>query len=334
MIKQNLVALLCTTIALTACAKSKTESAISEPTSKHSVSSKQDPVLQKRIDQLVEKTKKNMIFIEGGTFMMGDFGPLTRKDKLPIVGLYAAMPAHKVTLDSFSLNAYKTTFDDFDIYTDSLGLPRISMQEIAKIARQPMAPAGISWQQASDYCQWLGKQVGIPMNLPTEAQWEYAARNKGQYVIYPTDNGNYETGRNVWSDEQRREYSQSISDADGIKVAKLGKFPPTPLGFYDMATDNYEWMSDWFDPQYYKNSPELNPQGPKSGKLKSVRSTHQEGAAQSLAIHGSVTTIYRSGMEPNPQFDKNDLDGIKYLNPNSSTSVRCASNSPRPFPKP
>ena len=331
MIKQNLVALLCTTIALTACAKSKTESAISEPTSKHSVSSKQDPVLQKRIDQLVEKTKKNMIFVEGGTFMMGDFGPLTRKDKLPIVGLYAAMPAHKVTLDSFSLNAYKTTFEDFDIYTDSLGLPRISMETITKQLRQPMAPAGISWQQASDYCQWLGKQVGIPMSLPTEAQWEYAARNKGQYVIYPTDNGKYEVGRNVWSDDQRREVSNKVGL--GSKIALLGQFPPTPLGFYDMATDNYEWMSDWFDPHYYKNSPELNPQGPKSGSLKSVRSTHQEGAAQSLAIGGEATTIYRDGMAPNPQYEKGD-DSIDYININSSTSVRCASNSPKPFPKP
>lgn len=331
--KQNLVAFLCSTLALTACAKTKTESPSAEESTKSSIRSLKDQNLQKKINQLVEKTKKNMIFVEGGSFMMGDFGSLTREDKLPIVGLYAAMPAHKVTLDNFSLNAYKTTFDDFDIYTDSLGLPRISMQEIARISRQPMAPAGISWQQASDYCQWLGKQVGIPMNLPTEAQWEYAARNKGQYIIYPTDNGKYETGRNVWSDEQRREYSQSIPDADGIKVAKLGKFPPTPLGFYDMATDNYEWMSDWFDPQYYKSSPVLNPQGPKSGKLKSVRSTHQEGAAQSLARGGSVTTIYRDGMEPKPQFDKNDLDGIKYLNPNSFTSVRCASNSTKPFSK-
>ncbi len=92
-----------------------------------------------------------------------------------------------------------------------------------------------------------------------------------------------------------------------------------------MATDNYEWMSDWFDPQYYKNSPELNPQGPKSGKLKSVRSTRQEGAAQSLATGGSVTTIYRDGMEPNPQSTSPNI------NQNNSTSVRCASNSTKPF---
>ncbi|EFF81061.1 hypothetical protein HMP0015_3461, partial [Acinetobacter haemolyticus ATCC 19194] len=238
-------------------------------------------------------------------------------------------PVHKVTLDSFSLNAYKTTFEDFDIYTEATGQPKVGMQEISKKLRVPNAPAGISWQQAHDYCQWLGEQVGIPMNLPTEAQWEYAARNRGEYIIYPTDNGEYELGRNVWSDEQRREFSKSFG-FDSLPIPILGKFPPTPLGFYDLATDGYEWMSDWFDPNYYKNSPEQNPQGPATGTLKSVRSTYQVGAAQSLQTGGSVTTIYRSGEEPNPQFDKNDSI-YKTVNPNSATSARCASNSPEPF---
>ncbi|WP_445114935.1 formylglycine-generating enzyme family protein [Acinetobacter sp. WZC-1] len=320
MIKQHIALILLAGVALAACARTA-DTAQKTPS----------PELQQKIQQLVQKTKKNMIFVEGGSFMMGDFGPITRKDKLPITGLYAAMPVHKVTLDSFSLNAYKTTFEDFDIYSEAIGLPKVGMQEIAKIYRQPNAPAGISWQQAQDYCQWLGQQVGVPMNLPTEAQWEYTARNRGQYIIYPTDNGEYELGRNVWSDEQRREFSKSVPDAEGLKLPVLGKFPPTPLGFYDMATDNYEWMSDWFDPTYYKTSPEQNPQGPATGTLKSVRSTRQVGAAQSLQWGGSVTTIYRKGMEPNRQFDKDDKDGIKYLNPNSATSVRCASNAAQPF---
>ncbi len=192
-------------------------------------------------------------------------------------------------------------------------------------------PLTIGLCNKADYCQWLGKQVGIPMNLPTEAQWEYAARNKGQYIISTTDNGKYEVGRNVWSDEQRDQVSKSLNFSAIVPL--LGHFPTTPLGFYDMATDNHEWMSNWFDPQYYKNSPELNPQGPKSGLLKSVRSTHQEGAAQSLALGGAATTIYRRGKEPNPQYEKGD-DSIDYININNSTSVRCASNSPKPFPKP
>ena len=272
-----------------------------------------------------------MIFVEGGSFMMGDFGPVTRKDKLPITGLYAAMPLHKVTLDSYSLNAYKTTFDDFDLYTEATGQPKIGMQEISKKLRVPNAPAGVSWQQAQNYCQWLGQQVGIPMNLPTEAQWEYAARNRGQYIIYPTDNGKYEMGRNVWSDEQRHQLSKSL-EMDGVPIPTLGKFPPSPLGFYDLATDSYEWMSDWFDPQYYKNSPEKNPQGPATGTLKSVRSTYQVAGTLDLQISGEVTTIYRSGEEPNPQFEK-DSSAFTSINPNGATAVRCASNSHQPFLK-
>ncbi|EPR87636.1 hypothetical protein L313_0496 [Acinetobacter haemolyticus CIP 64.3 = MTCC 9819] len=98
-----------------------------------------------------------------------------------------------------------------------------------------------------------------------------------------------------------------------------------------MATDGYEWMSDWFDPNYYKNSPEQNPQGPTTGTLKSIRSTHQVGAAQSLQTGGSVTTIYREGKEPNPQFDKDDQENPQYININGATSVRCASNHQQPF---
>ncbi len=64
--------------------------------------------------------------------MMGDFGHVTRKDKLPITGLYAAMPLHKVTLDSFSLNAYKTTFDDFDIYTEATGQKKLQWKKFPK----------------------------------------------------------------------------------------------------------------------------------------------------------------------------------------------------------
>ena len=315
MIKQNLAVLLLSTLTLTACAKT-TNATLT-------------PEVQEKVNKLLEKTKKNMIFVEGGTFMMGDFGHLSRKDKLPITGLYAAMPTHQVTLDSFSLNAYKTTFEDFDIYTEAIQQPKISMQILAKKFRQPNAPAGISWQQAKDYCQWLGEQIGIPMTLPTEAQWEYAARNKGKFIVYPTNNGEYLPGENVWSDEQRSEVKQKLNVY--LRIPLLGHFPPSPLGFYDMATDNFEWMSDWYDDNYYKHSPEHNPQGPKTGSLKTVRSTRQQGSAVGLAIGGEVTTVYRRGMEPDPQFDKDDVKDENRINLNDQTSVRCVSNSPQPF---
>ena len=129
------------------------------------------------------------------------------------------------------------------------------MEKITKQLRQPMAPAGISWQQASDYCQWLGKQVGIPMNLPTEAQWEYAARNKDQKIHFPTNTGKIEDGINVWSYEQRIELRHK-NKAPKSLFSEIGQFPPSALGFYDLITDNYEWMLDWYATDYYQHSPE------------------------------------------------------------------------------
>lgn len=95
------------------------------------------------------------------------------------------------------------------------------------------------------------------MDLPPEAQWEYAARNRGQYILYPTDNGKIDIGRNVWSLKQRQELITKYKADE--KTPELQKFPATPLWLYDMITDNYEWMLDWYDPLYYGKSPEKTP---------------------------------------------------------------------------
>ncbi|UGQ28576.1 formylglycine-generating enzyme family protein [Acinetobacter calcoaceticus] len=320
MMKQNIAVVLFSSLALSACAKSTNNTQqIETPTTNQNLSSEQ----QKKLQQLLDKTKKNLVEIKGGTFMMGDFGEQKSPDKLPYDSDANSKPLHKVTLDTYALSATKATYADFDIYTDVTGQQKIGKFDKFSISeRVPTAAAGINWQQAQNYCQWLGKQLNLKMDLPTEAQWEYAARNRGQYILYPTDNGKIDIGRNVWSFKQRQELITKYKADE--KIPELQQFPATPLGLYDMITDNYEWMLDWYDPQYYSKSPEKNPKGPAKGTLKVVRSA-EPSDGQNLQMFGGFT-FSRHAIHPveDPKLS-NDPDIKKYnIDLNRFNSVRCA----------
>ncbi len=103
---------------------------------------------------------------------------------------------------------------------------------------------------------WESKQ-GLSFGLPTEAQWEYAARNRGQLVVLATDNGTIDRGRN---------YSPSLHNP-----MEVGHFPPSPMGFYDLSGNAAEWVQDWYVEDYYKHSPVHDPRGPKMGRSKVYR---------------------------------------------------------------
>jgi hypothetical protein len=119
-------------------------------------------------------------------------------------------------------------------------------------------PAAIDWFQASDYCRWLGDVTGLPIELPTEAEWEYAARNRGQDFPYATVSRKIELGRNYPS-------------KDDNKRQPVNSFMPNPLDLHHMGSNLQEWVSDWYDEKYYKHSPEKNPQGPVHGTEKVQR---------------------------------------------------------------
>ncbi|MCH7296848.1 formylglycine-generating enzyme family protein [Acinetobacter higginsii] len=331
--KQILFFILFSSFALSACAKSP------ETSPKET---KPSPELQQKIQQLVEKTKKNMIFVEGGSYLMGDFGLVTPKlektvpdsmalknpkgntekpDNLPFSPGNDNKALHKVTLSSFNMNAYKTTLEDFNIFTEATGQiesadnKRYNQQVAHEVA------TGMAWQQAKDYCQWLGQQVGTPMDLPTEAQWEYVARNKGQYTIFATNTGKVEPGKNLWKLDQYDNYRHSHELQTVANIPIIRQTPPNPLGFYDLVTNNYEWMNDWYDKDYYKHSPVDNPNGPKSGTEKVLRSSPAMGADNLMMADG--LNITRTKAEPTP----NDESKAKYR----LYSVRCTSNTQQPI---
>ncbi|NSL57092.1 formylglycine-generating enzyme family protein [Uliginosibacterium aquaticum] len=263
------------------------------------------------LQTLIAKTKKNLVFVEGGTFQMGDFGMVHNAAKLPYYGALDTMPLHEVKLDSFSIAAYKTTYEDYDIYTEATGQKKIAQDPRDLEYKRRTAPARARWQAARDYCQWLGKQVGTPMDLPTEAQWEYAARNRGQMVIYATDNGKIDAGRNVPTYEWLEEHNQ----AEGVyssmhSLYEVGLFPPSPLGLYDLVSNGPDWTLDWYDAKYYANSPVLNPKGPATGTQKVTRG---QDNMEPVAMEMRAMTMVRLPIDPTGEF--------------ADYAMRCVANS-------
>ncbi|MDR8017193.1 formylglycine-generating enzyme family protein [Ectopseudomonas guguanensis] len=273
--------------------------------------------LRSQMLDTVVRSLDEMVFIEGGEFEMGDFGAPCDFDQTnmgtwpygyepdelcPITPKFHDDYLHKVRLSSYYLASYQTRLGDFDLFRTSQGLPLFDAEYRNRkdLAGEfdPNKPAPPKeWQEAKDYCLWLGQLSSYPVDLPTEAQWEYAARNRGQYVQFPTDTGSLDYGRNIPRDED-------------TEIHPVGQFAPNPLGLYDMAGNATDWVNDWYDPDYYRDSPVDNPQGPTAGTQKIRRgSNYFESGWQ------SANTVRRWA-------DKPEQDGY-YL----GTSFRCAIQS-------
>ncbi|WP_150696500.1 formylglycine-generating enzyme family protein [Pandoraea terrae] len=282
--------------------------------------------IEDRRARLKRKVLNDLIFVKGGTFMMGDFGPSWSPEQLYFSSGVDNKPAHKVTLTSYSLSRYKTTYAEFDVFTDATGRPRAAATWWNGVNRHPVVPAGLYWQHAKDYCTWLARETGVPFDLSTEAQWEYAARSGGQNFIWATDNGHLDVGRNAPSYEQTRLLGPVTRVNPSVQRTSLhpvGMFPPNPLGFYDMSSNGWEWMQDWYDASYYQVSPERDPKGPASGTLRVER-----GYAEGDYPSGGVLNRFSR----DPLTTRRDI-GTGIIGPGvaATHTVRCAVNLARPI---
>jgi formylglycine-generating enzyme required for sulfatase activity len=204
------------------------------------------------------------------------------------------------------------------------------------IRQNPFVPAGTVWQRARDYCQWLGQLTGLPIDLPTEAQWEYAARSRGQNFVFATDTGNLEHGRNVPGSREHMELLNPIirynMDLPGFsrtipRPVPVGLFPPTPMGLYDVAHNGLDWVLDWYAVDYYQRSPVDNPGGPDTGTEKVLRGGKIWGNSDDRM------TAYRHKSNPEKMYLESDGKTMDYA-PVWEDTVRCVVNTPEPLPKP
>lgn len=190
----------------------------------------------------------DIVLIPQGSFLMGsEDGPENEQ------------PCHRVWLDRFGIDRFPITNRGYKQFLEltQAQAPPFWRDPIFSEPDQPVV--GVNWDDANAYCRWLNAQTGEEFRLPTEAEWERAARGGREVALYP------------WGDEPPSEKCYIGYDSKTDGPALVGVNPPNGFGLYDMSEGVHEWCSDYYDYNYYSYSPEQNPQGPSSGQRRASR---------------------------------------------------------------
>ncbi len=199
-----------------------------------------------------------MVLVPAGEFTMGS--PTGDVDE---------RPPHQVYLDSFLIDKHEVTVGQYAEFLQQAGGNAPSdWKTMNQLSHKKRPVSNVDWADAAAYCKWAGKR------LPTEAEWEKAARG--------TDGRLYPWG-NEPPTSRHANYGQSGSINNGA-LAPVGSFEEgkSPYGVYDMAGNVWEWVSDWYDHDYYKNSPQRNPEGPTTGGFKGIRGGSWNSSVRAL----------------------------------------------------
>ncbi len=182
---------------------------------------------ERQLERLAE-----MVRIPAGKFVMGYDG-----------GQEDEKPAHTVFLDAFDIDKYEVTQLEYQSVIGS---------NPSYFGNCPLCPVEkVTHEDAAAYCEKIDKR------LPTEAEWEKAARGGLQEVTY-------------WGGDFPTEFAW-YGNNSGRRSHPVGTMKPNPFGLHDMAGNVQEWVQDWYDPAYYRNSPAENPKGPASGTTRVLR---------------------------------------------------------------
>lgn len=204
-----------------------------------------------------------MVLVKGGCFDMGDFTSEGDDDERPV---------HKVCLTDFYMMETEVTQRLYELVIGTN----------PSLKKDPDMPVhSVSYFAAKQFIKRLNELTGGFYRLPTEAEWEYAARSGGKKEKWPGINNEAELGNYCW-----------YSDNSGDDIHKVRERKPNGLGLYDMAGNVWEWIDDYFDFDYYKVSPEKDPYGADNSFWKTVRGGSFVESPQKLR------TTYRYAIEP------------------------------------
>jgi len=192
-------------------------------------------------------------------------------------------PVHRVWVDALEIAAYQATNAEYARFlAGTSGAPPPNWND--ENFNDPQMPVvAVSWHEAASYCEWLSGATGKRYRLPSEAEWERAARGGEEGLLYP------------WGDappETLPDYGKRWK----LGPEPVGLYKPNAYGLYNVGDNVHEWCADWYDDGYYAHSPERNPLGPKSGARKASR-------GGSWRHHIKVTrTAARSSIPPEFQY--------------------------------
>jgi formylglycine-generating enzyme required for sulfatase activity len=215
---------------------------------------------------------EGVVFVRGGCFDMGDdFGGGDKDEK----------PVHEVCVDEFYMGQYEVTVGEFKEFVNATGYKteaergggclvwigdkwekgdNKNWKNPGFLQDDSHPVCCVSWNDAVAYTEWLSGKTGKRYRLPTEAEWEYAARSGGMIVRFAGTSSKWELRKYAWYDGNSKNATHPV-----------GQKRPNGLCLYDITGNVWEWCSDWYGEDYYRISPKDNPKGPLSGKYRVLR---------------------------------------------------------------
>ncbi|MBD3386401.1 SUMF1/EgtB/PvdO family nonheme iron enzyme [candidate division KSB1 bacterium] len=189
-----------------------------------------------------------LVLVEGGSFQMGsDFGE------------YDEEPIHRVSVDDFYMGKTEVTCKQYGVFCDATGRDVPSGNRMDRGSRPVV---NVSWNDAVAFCRWLSGETGMTFRLPTEAEWEYAARG-GQKSRGYKYSGSTSLDEVAW-----------YTSNSGYRAHTVAEKQANELGLFDMTGNVMEWCRDGYDYDYYKKNPADNPKGDSSSDSRVMRGGH------------------------------------------------------------